>query len=71
MSFVVYRRAPRAHPLFAPNADATQTIGVLLYKESIGSTYGYGQSAATGMVLTLVVMILLFIYMKLPTKGEE
>lgn len=55
----------------APNANATQTIGVLLYKESIGSTYGYGQSAATGMVLTLVVMVLLFIYMKLPTKGED
>ncbi len=55
----------------APNAEAVETIAVLLYKESVGSTYGYGQPAATGMVLTLIVMLIMFIYMKMPTKEDE
>ena len=54
----------------APNAEATETIAVLLYKQSIGSTYGYGQPAAMGMILTVIVMVIMLIYLKWPTRRD-
>lgn len=55
----------------APNADATETIAVFLYKESIGSSHGYGQPAATGMILTIIVMAIMTVYMLLPKREED
>ena len=54
----------------APNAEATETIAVLLYKESIGSAYGYGSPASMGILLTLIVMTIMAVYLKLPSKGD-
>lgn len=53
----------------APNAGATETIGVLLYKESLYSSYGYGLASAMGVVLTMIVMIIMFVYMYMPTAS--
>lgn len=55
----------------APNAGATETIGVLLYKESLYSSYGYGLASAMGVVLTVIVMIIMFLYMYMPTPGRK
>ena len=54
-----------------PNSSAVETIGVLLYKESIASSYGYGLASAMGVVLTLIVMTLMSIYVFWPAKKEN
>ena len=52
-----------------PNSPGVETIAVLLYKESIASSYGYGLASAMGVVLTLIVMIIMVVYVKWPSKG--
>ena len=53
-----------------PNATATETIGVLLYNESLHSSEGYGLASAMGVVLTLIVMAIMIVYMYFPTKNK-
>ena len=42
---------------------ATTTIAILLYESSKTSSAGYGYSAAMGLILTLIVSIVTFVYM--------
>lgn len=55
----------------APNAAATETIGVLLYKESLYSSQGYGLASAMGIVITVIVMVIMAVYMYFPSKKED
>ena len=55
----------------SPNSSATETIGVLLYKESLYSSQGYGLASAMGVVITLLVMVIMVGYMYFPVKKGE
>lgn len=51
-------------------AGSTQTIAILLYQSSEGSSSGYGYTAAMGILLTLFVSIFSVGYMKLSKYGK-
>lgn len=49
--------------------ESTTTLAILLYNNSQNSVFGYGSSAAMGVILTLIVMVFAIIYLKFTGYG--
>ena len=51
--------------------DDTTTIAILLYEASKTSSAGYGYSAAMGLLLTILVSVVTFVYMRFSSFDRE
>lgn len=55
----------------APNSEGVETIAVFLYRNVSNSSMGYGYASAVGVVNTLIVMIIMEVYTRLPGGKSE
>ena len=50
--------------------QSTTTLAILLYNNSQNSVFGYGSSAAMGVILTLIVMVFAIFYLRVAKFGR-